>query len=153
MSRGTCPSLPLLVAASCLPAFGSAENLGDALRWCAKSSEQAQRLACFDTIVSKLPQNEADRFGMTVEIERKHDPQTKQPTKNFVLNAKIAGLRQAPYGEWTFTLDNRQVWIEAELKPNIKFAVGEEVHIEHGAMSSVWLVADQHRKVRVKRLE
>jgi len=26
------------------------------------------------------------------------------------------------------------------------------VRTEHGAMSSLWLVADKHRKVRVKRL-
>jgi hypothetical protein len=31
--------------------------------------------------------------------------------------------------------------------------VGENVHIEHGAMGSLWLVADKHRKVRVKRLQ
>jgi hypothetical protein len=27
------------------------------------------------------------------------------------------------------------------------------VHIEHGAMSSLWLVADKHREVRVTRLQ
>jgi hypothetical protein len=153
MSRGTCQSLPLLIAASCLPALVSAENLDDALRRCAKSGDPAQRLACFDTIVSQLPQAEADRFGMTVDIERQRDPQARQQAKDAVLGGKIAGLWQAPRGEWTFTLDNRQVWVEAEPRPNIEFAVGEYVHIEHGAMSSLWLVADQRRKVRVKRLK
>jgi hypothetical protein len=153
MSRGKDQGLPLLIAASCLPALVSADNLEDALRRCAKSSDQAQRLACFDTIVSKLPQAEADRFGMTVDILRKRDPQAEQQAKGAVLDGKIAGLRQAPRGEWIFTLDNRQVWIEAEPRPNIEFAVGESVHIEHGTMSSLWLVADQHRKVRVKRLQ
>jgi hypothetical protein len=62
-------------------------------------------------------------------------------------------VRQTPHGEWTFTLDNRQVWIEAGPKPNIEFAVGDDVRIEHGALSSLWLVADQHRRVRVKRLK
>jgi len=146
-------SLLLGVAASCLPALVNGGNIEDALRRCAKTTEQAQRLACFDAIVSTLPQVEADRFGMTADIERKRDPVAVQQAKDAVLGGKIAGLSQAPHGEWTFTLDNRQVWIETEPRPNVNFAVGEEVHIEHGAMSSLWLVADQHRKVRVKRLQ
>jgi len=151
--NGTYRSLLVGVAASCLPALVSAGNLEDALRRCAKASDQAQRLACFDAIVSALPQVEADRFGMTADIERKRDPVAVQQSKNEVLGGKIAALSQSPQGEWTFTLDNRQVWIEAEPRPNVQFAVGEEVHIEHGAMSSLWLVADHHRKVRVKRLQ
>jgi hypothetical protein len=149
----TYQSLLLGVAASCLPALVNGGNIEDALRRCAKTTEQAQRLACFDAIVSTLPQVEADRFGMTADIERKRDPVAVQQAKDAVLGGKIAGLSQAPHGEWTFTLDNRQVWIEAEPRANVNFAVGEEVHIEHGAMSSLWLVADQHRKVRVKRLQ
>jgi hypothetical protein len=153
MNRGTYQSLLLCLAASCLPAVVRADNLDDALRQCAKTSDQAQRLACFDSIVSTLPQIEADRFGMTVDVEHKRNPLAIQQAKAAVLGGKIAGLSQAPHGEWTFTLDNRQMWIETEPRPNVEFAVGEDVHIEHGAMSSLWLVADQHRKVRVKRLQ
>jgi len=145
-------SVVLFLAASCLPALAGAENLNDALRGCARDSDPAQRLTCFDAIVRTLPQIEADRFGMTADIERKRDPLAVQHAKDEVLSGKISGLRRAPEGEWIFTLDNRQVWIQAEASPNIQFAVGEEVHIAHGALSSLWLVADKHRKVRVKRL-
>jgi hypothetical protein len=151
MNRCAYRSLVLFLAAACLPALAGTENLDDTLRRCAKESDPAQRLACFDAIASTLPQLEADRFGMTADIERKRDPAAVQQAKDEVLTGKISALRQAPHGERIFTLDNRQVWIEAEAKPNIQFAVGEEVHIEHGAMSSLWLVADQHRKVRVER--
>ena len=72
--------------------------------------------------------------------------------KDEVLRGKISELRQAPQGELIFTLDNGQVWVQAEASPNLQFAVGEDVHIEHGTMSSLWLVADKHRKVRVTRL-
>ena len=145
-------SLGLFLAVSCLPAFAGAENLDDALRRCASGSDLAQRLACFDAVVSSLPQLEADRFGITADIERQRNPAAVQHAKDEVLSAKISGLRRAPEGEWIFTLDNRQVWVQAEATPNLQFAVGEGVHIEHGAMSSLWLVADKHRKVRVKRL-
>lgn len=153
MSNAAPRSLALFLAAVCLPALAGAENLDDALRRCAQKSDQARRLACFDAIVNTLPQVEADRFGMTADIERKRNPQLLQQPKDDVLSGKIAGLRQAARGEWIFTLDNRQVWIEAEPRLNVEFALGEAVHIEQGAMSSLWLVADKHRRVRVKRLQ
>jgi hypothetical protein len=152
MSGSMYRSLGLFLAASCLPALAGAENLDDVLRRCAKESDPAKRLACFDALVSTLPQLEADRFGMTSDIERRRDPVAVQQAKDEVLSGKISGLGQTPQGELIFTLDNRQVWVQAEASPNIQFVVGEDVHIEHGAMSSLWLVADKHRKVRVKRL-
>ena len=153
MSRSAYRSLLPFLAAACLPALAGTENLDETLRRCAKERDPAQRLACFDAIVSTLPQLEADRFGMTADIERKRDPLAVQQAKDEVLSGKISGLRQTPRGEWIFTLDNGQVWVQAEASPNIAFAVGEGVHIKHGAMSSLWLLADQHRKVRVKRLQ
>jgi hypothetical protein len=153
MSRSAYRSLVLFLAAACLPALAGTENLDETLRRCAKESDPAQRLACFDAIVSTLPQVEADRFGMTADIERKREPTAVQQAKAEVLTGRISALRQAPHGERIFTLDNRQVWIEAEARPNIQFAAGEEVHIEHGAMSSLWLVAANHREVRVTRLQ
>jgi hypothetical protein len=143
----------LSLAAGCLPALASAEALDDALRRCAKEHDQTQRLACFDALASSLPQIEADRFGMTADIKRQRDPVAVEEAKHEVLSGKIVGLRQAPRGEWIFTLDNQQVWIQSEARASIQFAVGEAVHIEHGAMSSLWLAADKNRKVRVKRLQ
>jgi hypothetical protein len=61
-------------------------------------------------------------------------------------------LREAAEGQLVFTLDNQQVWIQAEVKSRIQFAVGDVVHIEHGAMGSLWLAADKGRKTRVKRI-
>ena len=145
-------SLALFLAAGCLPALVGAESLDDALRRCARESDRAQRLACFDAIVSTLPQVEADRFGMTADIERKRDPVAVHQMKDEVLSGKISGLGQTPRGEWIFTLDNGQVWVQAEASPNIQFAPGADVQLEHGAMSSLRLVAEEHHKVRVKRL-
>jgi hypothetical protein len=152
MSGSAYGSLGVYLAAICLPTLAGAENLDDALRRCARESDRAQRLGCFDAIVGTLPQVEADRFGMTADIERKRDGAAVQQAKDEVLSGKISELRQTPQGELIFTLDNRQVWIQAEANSKFQFVVGEEVRIEHGAMSSLWLVADKHRKVRVKRL-
>ena len=153
MSRSLARRPLLALAASCLPGLVSAETVDDGLRRCAKEHNQTQRLACFDALASSLPQIEADRFGLTADIKRQRDPVAVEEAKHEVLSGKIVGLRQAPRGEYIFTLDNQQVWIQDEVKPSIQFAVGEAVHIEHGAMSSLWLAADKGRKVRVKRLQ
>ena len=144
----------ILALAGCVPALAGAANLEDALRRCARETEPSQRLACLDAVVATLPKLEADRFGMTSDIQRKRDPAPPQePARPEVLTGRIAALGQAPHGEWIFTLDNQQVWLAMEVKPSIEFAIGEAVHIQHGAMSSLWLVADRHRRVRVKRLQ
>jgi len=153
LSRSLAWRALLSLAAGCLPALVPAETVDDGLRRCAQEHNQTQRLACFDALASSLPQIEADRFGLTADIKRQRDPVVVQEAKHEVLSGKIVGLRQAPRGEYIFTLDNQQVWIQAEVKPSIQFAVGETVHIEHGAMSSLWLAADKGRKVRVKRLQ
>jgi hypothetical protein len=144
----------LSLAACCLPALVlAAETVDDGLRRCAKEHDQTKRLACFDALAGSLPQIQADRIGLTADIKRQRDPVAVEEVKHETLSGKIVGLRQAPRGEYIFTLDNQQVWMQAEVKPNIVFAVGEAVRIEHGAMSSLWLAADKGRKVRVKRLE
>ena len=153
MSRSLARLALLALATSCLPALAQAEALDNGLRRCAKEHDQTQRLACFDALAGSLPQIEADRFGLTADIKRQRDPVAVEEAKHEVISGKIVGLQQAPRGEWIFTLDNQQVWKQAEAKASIQFAVGEAVHIEHGAMSSLWLAADKGRKVRVTRLQ
>jgi len=140
------------LAAAIRPAAGASDTLADGMRRCATQTDQAQRLACFDALVATLPQVEADRFGLTVDIARQRDPEAVRREEQAVLPGKIAALRQGPRGEYIFTLDNRQVWMQVQVEPNKTFAVGESVHIEHGAMGSLWLTADKNRMTRVKRI-
>jgi hypothetical protein len=122
------------------------------LRRCTSQTDQAQRLACFDALAATLPQIEADRFGLTVDIARQRDPEAVRRAQQAVLPGKIAALRLGTRGEYIFTLDNQQVWMQVDLEPNKTFAVGESVHIEHGAMGSLWLAADKNRMTRVRRI-
>jgi len=142
----------ILLAPVCLTAFGGTDTLSDELRRCGRQGDQTQRLACFDALVSSLPKIEADQFGMTADLAQKHNPGTFRPQQNEALTGKIVALREGSEGRLIFTLDNGQVWAQAESRPNIRFAVGDTVRLEHGAMSSLWLAADHDRKTRVKRI-
>ncbi|HYL70078.1 MAG TPA: hypothetical protein VEY89_02100 [Candidatus Dormibacteraeota bacterium] len=142
--------LALLLGLATVPAQAASAPVEDGLRRCAQEQDGQQRLACFDALVSTLPRIKADQFGMTAAIEQQRNP---VPTAPEVLVGKISELREAGRGAWLFTLDNGQVWLQVEPQPSIRFAVGESVRIEPGAMTSLWLVADHHRKTRVKRVK
>jgi hypothetical protein len=143
----------LVLALASAPVLAAIEPLADGVRRCSLETDQGKRLACFDALASALPKIESDQFGMTVDIARKRDPVAAARSENESLSGKIAVLQEAPHGEYIFTLDNGQIWIQAELRSNVRFEVGDAVQIEHGAMSSLWLAADHHRKTRVKRIQ
>jgi hypothetical protein len=152
MTRNTRHTLLLLLTLATLPCWAATESPADGLRRCAAESDAGQRLACFDALAGSLPKLEADRFGMNANVAQQRDPTALQRAKSETLTAKITALRQSSAGEWIFTLDNQQVWAQAEQKQSMRFAVGETIRIEHGAMSSLWLAADHGRKTRVKRI-
>jgi hypothetical protein len=142
----------IVLACMCLPAHALPNPLAEGLRRCASETDQAKRLTCFDTLAATLPKVEADQFGLTADIAHKRSPVVERQPAEETLTGTIKAIHEAPHGELVFTLDNQQVWIQAEVNSRIQFAVGETVHIEHGAMGSLWLAADKARKTRVKRI-
>ena len=152
--RHAARGLLVLLALWMLPLHAGAESLSDGLQRCARETDEHLRLKCFDELAVSLPQLKRDQFGMTAAVAERKDPSAaKAPLIDpEVLDAKIAGLRQGSRGEYIFTLDNGQVWVEQELRHGERFSVGEAVQIKHGAMSSLWLSASEHRMTRVKRI-
>jgi len=142
----------IVLACVCLPAHALPNPLAEGLRRCAGETDQAKRLSCFDSLTATLPKVEADQFGLTADIAHKRDPVVERPVVEETLTGTIKALHTAPRGELVFVLDNQQVWIQAEVNSRIQFAVGETVHIEHGAMGSLWLAVDKARKTKVKRI-
>jgi hypothetical protein len=162
----------LLLSVVCAPALGATDPLAEGIRRCAAQADQIQRLACFDALASSLPELEADKLGMTPDIERRRDTArqkelasgsghieqnaaaaaAKQQAGADNVTAKILSVRENARGLLIFSLDNNQVWVQDQPSPSISFAAGETVHIEHGAMSSLWLAAGHGRKTRVKRV-
>ena len=153
--RHAARALVLLLAVSVLPlAAAGAEPLSDGLQRCARETDEHLRLKCFDDLAASLPQRKRDEFGMTAAVAERKDPSAaKAPLIDpESLDAKIVGLRQGSHGEYTFTLDNGQVWVEQEFRPGEHFSVGEAVQIKHGFLDSLWLSASAHRMTRVKRI-
>jgi hypothetical protein len=152
--RHAARGLLLLPALWMPPLHAGGEPLSDGLQRCARETDEHLRLKCFDELAGSLPQRKQDQFGMTAAVAQRRDPAApKAPLVDpEVLDAKIAALRQGSHGEYIFTLDNGQVWLEQEVRAGERFSVGEAVQIKHGAMSSLWLSASSHRMTRVKRI-
>jgi hypothetical protein len=142
----------IVLACVCLPAHALPNPLAEGLRRCSSETDEAKRLSCFDALAAALPKVEQDQFGLTADIAHKRDPVVEGPPVAETLTGTIKAVHTAPRGELVFVLDNQQVWIQAEVNSRIQFAVGETVHIEHGAMGSLWLAADKARKTKVKRI-
>lgn len=141
----------LLLSCGALPAHALPDPLVEGMRHCTGETDQSKRLACFDALAASLPKVEADRFGLTADITRKRDPAAERRMAETILPGKIVAVGSTRDGKLIFTLDNQQVWIQSEVK-TIEFVVGDIVHVEHGAMGSLWLAADKGRKTRVKRV-
>ncbi|MGH8231335.1 MAG: hypothetical protein ACRESY_05890 [Steroidobacteraceae bacterium] len=151
MKRGYTLAMLLWVLAS-LASHAATDPLDASLRRCGAETDQTRRLACFDALVAALPKVEADRFGMTADIAHKRDPEAERAAQTAILPATIIAVGQGGHGELIFTLDNHQVWMQTQAEPGKHFDVGEAVHIEHGAMGSLWLAASKARMTKVKRI-
>lgn len=153
MTRSTACMVLLCLAAAVQPVFALPDTLGDGMRKCGREADATRRLACYDALNNTLPKIETDRMGLTAEIAQKREPPAKQATlAPQTLTAKIRSVQENSRGLLIFSLDNDQSWIQDQPSTHFSFKAGDGVRIEHGALTSLWLVADHGRKTRVRRI-
>ncbi len=90
-----------------------------------------------------------DRFGMTEAIQRNTGTQPKQLDK---LTGRIAGLTYTRPEQARLTLDNGQVWEQAEPEAHLGLERGDTVTIRRGLLGAFYMSSDKVRGLRVKRL-
>jgi hypothetical protein len=150
-------------------AVASESSLEDRLRHCSQETEEHARVLCFDAVVSALPKIKTDQFGMNASVEhqkvaahpkgapdQKNAPSSPGDEGSAVpsrLSARISALRQDSSGDYVFTLDNGQIWQQAETELGQHFEVGDDVQIEHGLLSAMFLSASHHRRTRGRRVK
>ena len=153
----------------------AAQSTSDALVACAKETDDARRLRCFDAVVADLRSAPAapaasvaatasapppaaspptpaasvsreDKFGARGDLDRERREELKEIT------AKVTEVGARPHGELVVTLDNGQVWAERTVNAKIKVKVGDTVKIEAGALGSFLLIAPNGRSSKVSRV-
>lgn len=157
----------------------TAQALPSAVVACMNEHDPTQRLACYDREVpraaatpgsaiaagtpapapaapttgagSAAPVSEVDAFGMTAQIQRKESGGTPPPRLD-QLTAHIAAVAQKPRGESIVTLDNGQVWEEAEATSHLPLRAGDDITIKRGMLGAFYLSSAQVLGLRVKRV-
>lgn len=136
----SCGSLSLrasLFGLACL-ATSAAAWTGDEGHRCAIIVDDARRLACYD-----------EAFG--APDSPANDEARREEASNFSFSAVVSGLERR--GErFVATLDNGQVWSQAETNTRIDIRVGDTVTIRRGALGSYLLSDGEGLATRVKRV-
>jgi hypothetical protein len=167
----------LLVVGVCLcgqlPSAFAADALAR-IQACAAVKEDARRLACFDQEVRSLapvPPHAAaapaattvgapaaasapeNQFGMNPALAQQQSKnQGSQPPKVRKLTGHVAAASHSALGNSVITLDNGEVWKEAEVTSHLPFNPGDPVTIKQGLLGSFWLYTDKVPSVRVTRV-
>jgi hypothetical protein len=173
----------LLVVGVCLcgqlPSAFAADALAR-IQACAAEKEDVRRLACFDQEVRRLtpvphaaaasasapasaPTSAAvaapaaapeNQFGMNPALaQQQSQDRGAQPPKVRKLNGHVAAASHSALGNSIITLDNGEVWKEAEVTSHLPFNPGDPVTIKQGLLGSFWLYTDKVPSVRVTRVQ
>ena len=137
---------------------------------CAKETDDASRLRCFDGVVAGLrrappasaasaaaassaptiaataPATLQDKFGARGDLNQEKQEELTEIT------ATVTEVGTRPHGELVLTLDNGQVWAERSAGSKVKVKKGDTVKIEAGALGSFVLLAPNGRSSKVARV-
>jgi hypothetical protein len=116
---------------------------------CSAIASDPERLACYDRAFGKSPQPpdgaaSARDFGAS-------DPDSAAKKVNSI-TAIITKVERRRDGLFVVTLDNGQVWSQAELDSRAEVRAGDSVSVRRGALGSYLLSTSAGIGTRVKRL-
>lgn len=90
---------------------------------------------------------------MTAKLQRKQEVPGAAPAKINKLTGRVNAVSVKARGESVVTLDNGQIWEEAESSWHQPLKVGDTVTISAGMLGSYWLDAERLPRLRVRRIK
>lgn len=139
-------------------------NPAQAIRSCSAIADNDQRLACFDRLAQDLEQNP----GLTLGAESVLSKTAQEPTAKddtFGLPAKsvtaqddmerqttIAAVRKKVHGTWVLTMENDQIWEQADTARIATPSAGDAVTISKSPLGGFFITING-RSIRAKRVQ
>jgi hypothetical protein len=81
------------------------------------------------------------RFGLNAQLERQEHGTATEPSQLDKLSSRIAAVSYKLRGEAVVTLDNGQVWEQADTDSRVPLQPGDAVSLRRGSLGSFWLSA------------
>jgi hypothetical protein len=144
-------------------------------RECLEIPGDAERLACYDSAFGRrsvaVPASPgvpavADatvtaapilvdpvaEFGLSESQKRAQNPERAKDVSPERITAKVSEVGRQPTGGLLVTLENGQVWAQAESLSKARVAAGDEVTIRKATLGSYLLLAPNKVSMRVRRV-
>ena len=149
---------------SCLVLLAAQASTADALgdvRACMAIADDAARVACYDRALGRrssaadapaapAPSAAAsDEFGLSEQARREREGVDLADS----IDGTVAAVGRNTANRQVVTLQNGQVWVQAEGTTRVRLKTGDVVTIKRAAMGSYILAKANHGSMRVKRLE
>jgi len=100
-----------------------------------------------------VPLTPEQKMGLSPDgVHKLEAKQGVKSTEAKSLSAHITSVSRSAAGRQVFTLDNGQVWRQAETRSGFEVAPGDAVTVSSGAMGSFWLATSKHNWTRVERI-
>jgi hypothetical protein len=157
-------SLLTTTLGSCLVLFAAQASTADALgdvRGCMPIADDAERVACYDRALGRsssaaaqaaepaLNAAASDEFGLSEQARREREGVDLADS----IEGTVAAVGRNTANRQVVTLQNGQVWVQAEVTTRVRLKAGDVVTIKRAAMGSYILGKPNHGSMRVKRLD
>ena len=142
---------------------------------CQAVTDPQQRLACYDSAVSKLKAATDQRDVVVIDKEQLRktrrslfgfslpdlpsifgggddDDDEKDAPEFQTLESRIANVRSIMPGKWTMVLSDGAVWQFSEIDRNVEPERGNTILIKRGPLGNFMANIDGQRAVRVERI-
>jgi hypothetical protein len=131
------------------------DDILDSVRQCMKQSDDAKRLACYDSAVGRTKPGQNDDLGVTNQLlhEKQRAAGISAPSpKDLSLSAEVQTVVRVAHGKFVVTLDNGQVWAQQE-ELDFPLVAGDRITIRRGMLGALYFAKTGHNlTTRVRRV-
>lgn len=151
--------IPVAIA-TVLLVFDAPQGKTDVIDLCGAEKDDALRLACFDREVAARraamtaahEPAEGNGAPQSTQLHKARQAQRESGEPAVPVVARVIAVHQVGAQEFTFELDNGQVWRQLEPLAGLEIRVQDSIKIVPGVLGAFFLTTGQKQTFRVKRI-
>lgn len=143
------------IAPQVLAESPSGEN-SQSLRACTEIADDSKRLECFDEVAGRIfdivDQQPRNRIGIEDEFSDEISEAVIGETAQGITHTTISSVSENAYGKPIYTTEDGRRWQKSSSSRGTPVRVGTRVHFEDGSFSSIFMVTEDGRRIKVRPL-